>query len=178
MNNPNYSFIDISKELGFEFEYEGFTGRGHITQKEWECIQDHATDKRYLEIGSYQGYSTTAAVGAFLIACVDMKIRPLVKELADYYLEGDSTSQHIYEGIVDNQFDFILIDANHTYEHCRQDLTNYYPKLKEGGIIAIHDYGIQGNYLGEWGVAKAVDEFFSEDQYIETVDSLILFRKN
>ena len=48
--------------------------------------------------------------------------------------------------------DFIYIDGNHGYKYVKQDIEMYYPKLKEGGIIAGHD--------NDWpGVLKAVAEF-------------------
>lgn len=51
-------------------------------------------------------------------------------------------------------FDFIYIDADHTYESAKEDILAWMPKLKPGGIIAGHDY-----HLFE-GVNKAVDEIF------------------
>lgn len=42
--------------------------------------------------------------------------------------------------IEDNSLNFILIDGLHTKEQVKKDLTNYYPKLKDGGLIWVHDY--------------------------------------
>ena len=51
-------------------------------------------------------------------------------------------------------FDFVYIDGNHEYEYVIKDLSNYYPLVKAGGILAGHDY------TGSWpGVVKAVNEF-------------------
>lgn len=55
----------------------------------------------------------------------------------------------------DKYFDFIFIDAAHDYNSVNADLHKWYPKLKDNGIIAGHDYA---NYAP--GVIKAVDEFF------------------
>ena len=44
----------------------------------------------------------------------------------------------------DEFFDFIYIDADHTYDSVCQDIQLYLPKLKKGGFIAGHDYDPQG----------------------------------
>ena len=36
--------------------------------------------------------------------------------------------------------DFIFVDADHRYSGIRQDIVNWYPKLKQGGIICGHDF--------------------------------------
>lgn len=58
-----------------------------------------------------------------------------------------------------SSLDFIYIDANHSYEGCKRDIEIWWPKLKQGGIFAGHDY-CNGTYpQGVFGVKKAVDEF-------------------
>ena len=58
----------------------------------------------------------------------------------------------------DSCFDFIYVDATHTYESVLADLNDYFPKLKRGGILAGHDY--TRNFPG---VKKAVIEFAEEN---------------
>ncbi len=36
-------------------------------------------------------------------------------------------------------FDFILIDADHSYDGVKQDYRNYRPLLSKGGLLALHD---------------------------------------
>ncbi len=55
---------------------------------------------------------------------------------------------------VPNNLDFVYIDGNHTYKYVKEDIKNYYPKLKKSGILAGHDF----DYLSP-GVIKAVIEF-------------------
>lgn len=43
-------------------------------------------------------------------------------------------------------FDFIFIDADHTYEGVKQDFEGYFPLLRKGGIIALHDIVEHTNY--------------------------------
>ena len=42
-------------------------------------------------------------------------------------------------------FDFIYIDADHSYEACKLDLESYWPKLKQGGIMMGDDYTLTPN---------------------------------
>ncbi len=59
----------------------------------------------------------------------------------------------------DGFFDFIYIDANHDYKHAKEDVEAWYPKVKEGGIFAGHDY-LDGAFRRvTYGVKSAVDEF-------------------
>lgn len=62
----------------------------------------------------------------------------------------------------DNYFDLIYIDADHTYEGCRRDLEEWYPKVKKGGFFLGDDYvnnHISPNTGVVFKVAKAVTEF-------------------
>jgi len=59
----------------------------------------------------------------------------------------------------DDSLDFVFIDANHFYEHIKQDLNDWWPKVKPGGIFSGHDYNAKSEKIGIWGVKKAVDEF-------------------
>jgi len=62
-----------------------------------------------------------------------------------------------------NNLDFVYIDADHTYEGCKKDLKIWYPRVKQGGILAGHDY-FNGNIKGakNVGVKKAVDELIKQ----------------
>jgi predicted O-methyltransferase YrrM len=42
--------------------------------------------------------------------------------------------------IPDNSLDFIFIDGDHTTDAVLQDIRDYYPKLKDTGIMLGHDY--------------------------------------
>ena len=56
---------------------------------------------------------------------------------------------------VEGLFDMVFVDADHSYEAVRQDIDNWLPKVKKGGIIAGHDY--------LWaGPRKAANEIFTD----------------
>ena len=41
---------------------------------------------------------------------------------------------------VNEELDFVYIDANHAYEWVKEDFTLWYPKVRKGGIIGGHDF--------------------------------------
>lgn len=73
-------------------------------------------------------------------------------------------SNNAYKQFEDEFFDFIYIDANHSYEAVKEDLTLWYPKLKKGGLFCGDDYTYKPEepniFEGySFGVRRAVDEF-------------------
>lgn len=61
------------------------------------------------------------------------------------------SAQAVHE-IEDESLDYVFIDGDHNYEFVIEDLKNYYPKVKTGGIFAGHD-------IQSLGVQKALSEF-------------------
>ncbi len=57
-----------------------------------------------------------------------------------------------------DQFDLVFIDANHEYQHVKQDILAWLPKVRLGGILAGHDYDPAIPMFS--GVKQAVDEIF------------------
>lgn len=64
-----------------------------------------------------------------------------------------------------NYFDIIYIDADHSYNGCKNDLLISYDKIKNNGFIMGHDYEQnlhKTKNIYNFGVSKAVDEFCIE----------------
>ena len=60
-------------------------------------------------------------------------------------------SVEIAKEIPISSVDFVFIDANHDYDFVKEDINNWYPKIKPDGIIAGHDF--------EWpSVKQAIDD--------------------
>ena len=43
---------------------------------------------------------------------------------------------------IPDELDFVYIDGNHKEEYVKEDMENYYKKLKIGGVLSGHDYNI------------------------------------
>lgn len=68
-----------------------------------------------------------------------------------------SRSVDAVELFQDNSLDFVFIDANHTYEAVKEDITTWYPKVRSGGVLSGHDY--YPFKSGKGGVIPAVTDF-------------------
>jgi len=64
--------------------------------------------------------------------------------LLKYIFKGNSKDENIINQVKtilgENLFDFIFVDGGHDVDDVYQDIKNYAPLLRSGGIIAFHDY--------------------------------------
>lgn len=73
------------------------------------------------------------------------------------------TSQEAADRFEDASLDFIYIDANHSYEECRRDISLWWPKCRQGGFFSGDDFLPDGIYeQGVFGVQSAVLELCRE----------------
>lgn len=93
--------------------------------------------------------------------------------------KGDSTQTA--KSFQSNMFDFIYIDANHSYEGCKNDIESFWPKLKPGGVMMFDDYTLTPNEKMDFidqvtddalyfGVNKAVKEFAEKNKKIISLE--------
>lgn len=61
------------------------------------------------------------------------------------------------EEIPNGSLDFVFIDSIHTFEHCKDDIYAWLPKIRRGGMIAGDDYVVKDN-----AVSRAVQEVFPQ----------------
>lgn len=69
-------------------------------------------------------------------------------------------SENISKLYENNSLDFVFIDADHSYESVLNDILSWFPKVKENGILAGHDYNLEV-------VKKAVLKVFGNENSIE-----------
>lgn len=89
-----------------------------------------------------------------------MKDKPFVEIIRGY-------SSNAVKQFTDNFFDFVYIDANHTFEGCYRDIFDWYRKVKSGGTIAGHDFERRHVRTKrgkiKFGVVEAVERFAKEN---------------
>lgn len=87
-----------------------------------------------------------------------VKDKPFVKVYRDY-------SFNVVKECEDNFFDLVYIDADHTYNGCYKDIIDWYPKVKQGGILLGDDYVKHKTRTGvEYGVIEAVNKFARDNK--------------
>lgn len=80
----------------------------------------------------------------------------------------------------DGSLDFVYIDGNHAFDFVKEDINIWFPKVKPGGFLCGHDFlkvdwnsweskhsngvdiqvwSTEGEFLGDFGVNPAVQEF-------------------
>ena len=85
----------------------------------------------------------------------------------------DWTSKFL-NAVPPNYLDVVYLDADHSYNGVMSDLQLSYPKVKTGGWIMGHDYGLnmqKCKYNHEFGVKRAVDDFLVQHPELK-VDAL------
>lgn len=117
-----------------------------------------------VEIGSYIGESSLIFLSFHNISkltCVDIGYHKLFHERLDTFIKNkkcvfmEMSSSNANQKIIEDDFDFIYIDGDHTYDFVKNDIEIWYPKVKKGGILCGHDYFNDS----VWSVKKVVDEF-------------------
>ena len=63
-----------------------------------------------------------------------------MSSLRDYYIPIKMDSIESAKKFEDNSLEFVFIDASHEYEDVKNDISAWLPKVKNGGILAGHDY--------------------------------------
>lgn len=104
--------------------------------------------------------------------------KALLDKLAGYGIEAVLLEVDSWNGaaLVNDRVAFCFVDAGHSYAEISKDITAWTPKIKPGGIIAYHDYGVWKITVG---VKKAVDEWQAQARWepLGIAGALIAFRR-
>lgn len=132
--------------------------QGNFDSNECELFQSRlALGKVVVEVGTFHGRSLAciASVAQHVYSVDTFKAHPNGQSQMQYYttlidtqesLRGydnvtflPGTSDTIAPTFENESIDTVFIDAFHFYEWCMTDCVFWYPKLKIGGIMAVHD---------------------------------------
>ena|GEM_PF-1112058 len=112
-----------------------------------------------VEVGTHSGFSAelwARHCSTLHLTCVDpyaaYAVRPIqaehdkiyasaVKRLKPYNVDIiRERSLDAVESFEDRSLDFVNIDGNHEFDWVVQDLIHWAPKVRDGGVVMLHDY--------------------------------------
>jgi Methyltransferase domain len=146
--NDGYHFVEVGTWLGRSASFLAVEIENSNKKIKFDCVD---TWKGSEEHKDYEIILKDELYNTFL-----KNIEP-VKHIINPIRMPSAEASKLYE---DNSLDFVFLDAAHDYENVKLDIESWYPKVKNGGIFAGHDYG------KDWpGVINAVHEFLSKKSY-------------
>ena len=112
-------------------------------------IFDYHGPAKTLEVGCWdggtlwhwlQGSDTVVAIDDRMRRADDWRQWALEAETNLYLIQGYSAQANVVGAAGEHApYDFLFIDADHSYDSVRRDWDNYSPMVNSGGIIALHD---------------------------------------
>lgn len=144
---------------------------GFLHCNELAKLVELAAGRDVLEIGSYRGLSAWGmAISAKTLTCVDtFKAASNGQRQTDQFTTMEAfenatrrfTNVRSFVGLssevkIIGDFDMIFLDAMHDFDNVLADIKRWYPRLRPGGVFAMHDYG-HNDFMD---VKRAADEFF------------------
>lgn len=184
-----FSQLDVS-----QFGVESQMSRNERFQLFWLLATQLRLDERqkrsvFVEVGSYAGASLLQSFMALKLhrrPVIAFAVEPegqlqffeVLRELAEegrhIPMMSDAAAPVIARecSALGQQPDAILIDGDHSYEGVKRDLELYFPLLRPGGILIVHDYlpalsDENRDYIlfhhkgNEPGIRRACEEFFA-----------------
>jgi SAM-dependent methyltransferase len=160
-------------------------------------VEKFGDGSRFVEVGSWKGRSSVYMAVEIINSgkkikfdCVDTWEGSVEHKEYDVVTQGElfsifndsiepvkeyinpirKRSLEAVEDYEDESLDFVFIDASHEYEDVKLDIIKWLPKVKKGGVLAGHDYGVFE------GVDRAVNEIFREDE-IESSENCFIYNK-
>jgi predicted O-methyltransferase YrrM len=149
-----------------------------------------AKPKRIFEIGTLHGSSAlqmalNAPEAEVFTLDLEGKAALKVTGVDDYYAREGKKRKLIFEGLpeasrirvlhgdsasfdfapFENSIDLFFVDGAHSYEYVKNDTTKAVKCVREGGIIAWHDYG----RCGVNGVSKWLNEFRAASNEVQRI---------
>jgi len=167
--------------------------RSQVSERELALLQDHARGAEIIcELGCFEGKTCAALaeVSRGMVYSVD----PFVPgRLGICYGEWIARTHVRRKGLenvrllrgfsadvapsFDRPIDLLFIDANHSYEAVKQDWDLWSPKVRDGGLIAMHDCKRAPNsptYLGSMKFYEEDVPRISSAWELTSVDSLVV----
>ncbi len=151
-----YNLISKPNLIGVEI--------GVLGGKNARSLLKYSDVKMLYLVDSYEGDYGIGQCGAYSQKRLDKESRKAKRRLRKYEDKITWIRKKSEDAInlIPNNLDFVYIDANHFYDFVKKDIEMYYPKLKEGGLLAGDDFPRCGKNRDS-DVNKAVLEFIKKE---------------
>jgi methyltransferase family protein len=135
-----------------------------------ELLSDLPGGGRIAELGTYKGEFAQQ----ILIRCNPQELHVVDIDFArfDQRLAADRRVQchrgwthEVMAGFPDGYFDWVYVDADHSYEATLRDARTAAPKVRPGGYLVFNDFAHVDCDFGQYGVHRAVIDFALERRW-------------
>ncbi len=138
-----------------------------VAPSRYEMVTHFPPNAEIAEVGVHRGDFARHILKAcdpkrLLLIDLDLSlVDPTVR--ADPRVEARRGLSHeILASLPDESFDWIYIDADHSYAGCKRDAVAAAAKVRRGGYLVFNDFAHLDTGLGLYGVHRAVVEFALE----------------
>lgn len=146
------TIVEVWNKAGYEEGAEIGVSRGEFSEKILQTVSGaklHCVDPW----DTYKDSRLTAERQALNYASTLNRLDRFIKD--GRCVIHKEYSDKVSEKFQDASLDFVFIDGMHTFDGCVTDLIKWCPKVRKGGMVALHDYCA----MNRNGVIKAVDAY-------------------
>lgn len=167
-----------------------------VTERELGVLVRHARDAGVIvELGTFEGRTAIAlakatqgsvysidpfVAGRLGIAYGEIIARAARRRAGARNLRYLKMRSHEAAPRFSDAVDMIFIDADHSYEAIRRDWADWTPKVRDGGIVALHDSRIAPNSPVRLGSMAFFEEEVQNNagyELVDEADALVVLRK-
>lgn len=162
--------VALRRQMGSnEIPAELFAGCG-VCASRYDLVDRLPKGGCVAEIGTYKGEFASHILTTSFPA--ELHLVDMDFSLLDKHLRIDrrvrlhlGLSHEVLKTFCDDKFDWIYIDADHSYSGVSRDARAAISKVKPGGFLVFNDFAHIDPFLGVYGVHRAVVEFAVENKW-------------
>lgn len=167
-----------------------------VTDAELDVLRRFAEDARTIvELGTFEGKTAVAlaqvspgnvySVDPFTPGRLGICYGAVIARVAQRRAKADNLQflrgfSHDIAPHFDGPIDMLFIDANHSYDAVRRDWEDWTPKLRAGGVVAMHDVRLARNSpvrLGSMDFFEREVAVNADYEEVAAADALVVMRK-
>lgn len=165
-----------------------------VSASELAILTRHARDARVLvEVGTYEGSTTKAiaqstnghvhTIDVFHTGRIGICYPEVIARHYCRYLHNVTIVKAASTDVASSftePIDLLFIDANHSYEAVKADCSAWLPKVRLGGVIALHDCKFTDRMpdpQGSWAFYETDIKEMRHLEELDSIESLVVLKK-